>query len=576
MIRALFRVVANPGELRRTVVGMAVTAVLQGVGFVLLVPLLRKLIESDFGAAAWWLLALAAGLLVFALVRHTSQLRAYHAAIDIGRSLFARLGDKVARLPLGWFDTERVGSLGRITGQGVIDVIGVPAHLLRPLINAFVTPVVVMAVMFWWDWRLALAMAASLPVAWLVLQWAGGMSRRAEHAVHETAADAASRVVEYAQTQAVLRSCRRTVDGFAMLDDALLARRNAGRRMLKVAVPGLIGFSSVIQAAFVALLVVGVTIATGGAVDVPELIALLILAVRFVEPLIMSADVSGAIKIAGNALDRADNLLATPVLPEPAESELPADGSVRFGNVSFGYQDDLVIDDASFAIDAGSMVALVGPSGSGKTTIARLIARFWDRDKGLVAVGGIDVRDMTIADLMSRVSIVFQENYLFAGSIADNVRLARPDASQAELEDVAALVRLDEVVGRLPDGWNSAVGEGGTRLSGGERQRVTLARALLKDASVVVLDEATAAIDPANELAVQNAIDTLRGTRTLIVIAHRLSTIAAADEILVLDAGRIAERGTHDDLLRADGRYASFWRQRARAAGWRLAPAEAT
>ena len=228
MIRALFAVVEKPGELRRTFVGMAVTVVLQGGGFVLLVPLLRKLIESDTGTAAWWLLALAAGLLVFALVRHTSQLRAYHAAIDIGRSLFARLGDKVARLPLGWFDTERVGSLGRITGQGVIDVIGVPAHLLRPLINAFVTP-------------------------------------------------------------------------------------------------------------------------------------------------------------------------------------------------------------------------------------------------------------------------------------------------------------------------------------------------------VVVLDEATAAIDPANELAVQNAIDTLRGSRTLIVIARRLSTIAAADEILVLDAGRIAERGTHDDLLRTDGRYASFWRQRARAAGWRLA-----
>ena len=155
------------------------------------------------------------------------------------------------------------------------------------------------------------------------------------------------------------------------------------------------------------------------------------------------------------------------------------------------------------------------------------------------------------------------------------MRVARPDASQADLEAGAALVRLDEVVGRLPHGWHSAVGEGGTRLSGGERQRVTLARALLKDALVVVLDEATAAIDPANELAVQNAIDTLHGTRTLIVIAHRLSTIAAAAEILVLDAGRIAERGTHDDLLRADGRYASFWHQRARAAGWRLAPAEA-
>ena len=324
---------------------------------------------------------------------------------------------------------------------------------------------------------------------------------------------------------------------------------------------GLIAFSSVIQAAFVVLLVIGVNIAIGGEVDVPELIALLILAVRFVEPLIMSADMSGAVKVAGNALARTDDLLATPVLPDPARSHTPADASVCVGDVSFGYHDDIVIDDVSFTVAAGSMVALVGPSSSGKTTIARLIARFWDSYRGTVEIGGVDMRDMTTADLMSRVSIVFQENYLFAGSIADNVRLARPDANQADLDAVAALVRLDEVVGHgCPTagtggrrGRNPPVGRRAPSPWSGRSRRTHRSSC------------STRPRPPSTRCAARGP---------LIVIAHRLSTITAADEIPVLGDDRLAERGAHEDLLRADGRYASFWRQRARAAGWRLAPTE--
>ena len=345
--------------------------------------------------------------------------------------------------------------------------------------------------------------------------------------------------------------------------------------MLTTAVPGLAGFVTVIQMAFTALLFVGVAIATGGSLDAPELIAILVLIVRFVEPLLVAADIGGAMKMADATLDRADRLLNEPLLPEPAtdDQRTLASGSlsVDLDAVGFGYDDERrVIHDLSLDVPAGSMTALVGPSGSGKTTVARLVARFWDVDEGAVRVDGTDVRDVPTEHLMSKVSIVFQETYLFAGTIADNLRLAKPDATGDELAEVARLARLDEMLERLPGGWDAEVGEGGTRLSGGERQRVSIARALLKDAPIVLLDEATAAIDPLNEVAIQNAIDTLRGDRTIIVIAHRLQTVVGADQIVVLDDGRVGERGTHDELLEHGGRYADFWRERERAVGWRI------
>ncbi|MEO1061614.1 MAG: ABC transporter ATP-binding protein [Actinomycetota bacterium] len=572
MIRRLLHVADDEGPLRRCVAWFVALAVLQGIGFALLVPVLRALLEGDTNEAAAWSAALGGLLVLYAVLLYVAQLTAFRSAIGISKGLFGRLGDKIAQLPLGWFDSDQVGPVGRLTSKGVIDIMGVPAHLLRPIINAFVTPVTVVVIMAAFDWRLALAAALSAPIAWLVFRWAGSLVERAEHATDAAAADAGSRLVEFAQTQAVLRAHGRTVDGHELLDDALVAHRDASRRLLTTAVPGLIGFIAVVQVAFTMILVVGVAIAVDASIDAAELIALLALAVRFVEPMVAAADIGGGLKIAKNSLDRADHLLATPVLDEPERSAEVRDASIELTAVSFGYGDRRVIDDLTLQVPHGTMTALVGPSGSGKTTVARLVARFWNVDAGSVRIGGADVRELTTEELMARVSIVFQETYLFAGTIAENLRLARPDATDAELDRVAELARLDEVLRRLPGGWAADVGERGTRLSGGERQRVSIARALLKDAPVLLLDEATAAIDPANEVAIQNALDTDRGRRTILVIAHRLQTVVGADQIAVLERGRLAEVGTHDELLAVGGRYRSFWDERSRAVGWRLVP----
>ena len=578
MIRALLAVAdGDAGRLMRwSLAGLVAEAVLMGIGFALLVPLLRALFAEDLATAWTWLAIMVGVLAVYALVRFRAQMAGYIAAVGLARGLFTRLGEHIAKLPLGWFEADRVGKVGRLTSQGVVDVMGIPAHLLRPVVTGFVTPATVIALMFVFDWRLATAALITAPAAWLTYQWSGNLVQRTDHRKDAAAAEAAGRLVEFAQSQAVLRAFGRAAERHSQLDDALQEQRNAGRAQLVAVIPGLSTFVLVLQLAFTIVMLFGTNLALGGEIDAPEMLALMVLAARYVEPLLMAADIGGALRIGRNSLTRMDELLATRTLPE---TKVPAEvggSDIVFDGVRFAYDDRPVLTDVSFTAPARTMTALVGPSGSGKTTIARLVARFWDVNAGSVRIGGTDVRQLATEDLMAQLSLVFQDVYLFDGSIADNIRMGRADATDEEVREAARLARVDEIVDRLPDGYATRVGEGGTALSGGERQRVSIARAILKNTPIVLLDEATAALDPENERAVQEALRALAADRTLLVIAHRLQTVEAADQIIVLDGGRIAEQGTHEALIDGKGLYAAFWTERRRAAGWRLTPEVST
>ncbi|MYW03864.1 ABC transporter ATP-binding protein, partial [Streptomyces sp. SID3343] len=328
----------------------------------------------------------------------------------------------IARLPLGWFDPGRIGGLGRLTSKGVVTVMGVPAHLLRPIVTAFVTPATVVVAMAFFDWRLALCAAISAPLLVLTYRWTGNLVVAADTRAHTAAAEANARLVEFAQSQAVLRAFGRTDFGARLLDDALLERRNAGRALLSRAVPGLIGFILVVQLAFTVLLFAGTGLALHGSIETGKLIAILVLGARYVEPLITAADLGSALRMADNSVERMRDLLDTAPLVEPETPATLGGPEIAFHDVSFGYGDKAVLEHVDFTVAPATMTAIVGPSGSGKTTVARLVARFFDVDTGRVTIGGTDVRELGTEQVMRQVSIVFQDVYLFAGTIMDNIR----------------------------------------------------------------------------------------------------------------------------------------------------------
>ncbi|WP_431953436.1 ABC transporter ATP-binding protein [Nocardia lijiangensis] len=558
----------------RLLAAILAQAISQALAYLLLVPVLEALFDDDLGRAWFWaapMLVAVGAVVVFGYLQASLGLR---IAVGMQRGLQTRLGDHLNALPLGWFETRSSGPLSRVTVENVREIQGAVAYLLAKVVAGIVVPLGVAVGMLFIDWRIALAMLLAAPVLFLVNGLANRAYQRADHGMHAAAAEADSRVVEFAQAQPVLRAFGAVGSGNKALDSALRQQRSANTKMVFTSVPSLIVFALFVQAVFLVLVYVVIARVTDGAVSTAGAIALIAVGSRFIEPLNQAAQLGNGLRSAAAAVDRVTALLAEKALPASDSPVTPGAPTVIFDNVSFGYRPgEPVLSDITFSVPAGTTTAIVGPSGAGKTTLLRLAARFYDVDAGRVAVGEHDVRKQPSETLLNQLSLVFQNVYLFDRSVSDNIRIGRPEATDAEVRRAAEAARVDEIAQRLPDGYDTAVGEGGAALSGGERQRVSIARALLKDAPIVLLDEATSALDPHSEAVVVRGVHELTRDKTVIVVAHRLATIAHADQILFVDGGRIVERGTHAELLAQGGRYADFWNERSRASGWRLEPA---
>lgn len=567
--------------LRRYLRLALVYGVLCGLTIVTLVPILRHLLGNQLEAAGQWLALLALGVVVCWYLRRRVEKAGIAVGIAVLRGGRQRLGEHVGTLPVGWFSAANTARLSHVTTQGMMEIAQLPAHVFTPLFTGVVTPLVILVALLLVDLRLGLVALVSLPLLALVMLATMHLGQRADQRYQRDTAQTSQRMVEFAQAQSVLRAFNGEQGGTRFLEQAVAQQQQAARKLIQLSALSSVLNVWAVQASFAALLVVATLWLgeqAGAAFDSAAVIATLValvLATRFIDPLLDVAGYSEVLRGTRGQLQAVAELLAVEPLPEPAAPQAPVDGSVQLEQVVFRYGDDQpeVLREVSLDIAPGSMTALVGASGSGKTTLVRLIARFFDVTQGRVKVGGVDVRQMSAEQLAGQISQIFQDAYLFQGSIADNIRLGKPDASEAEVLEAARLAGVQEILERLPEGLHTPVGEGGARLSGGERQRISIARALIKDAPILLIDEATAALDAENQAAIAEALARLRGKRTLIVIAHQLSTVTMADQIVVLDQGRIREQGAHAQLAAEGGLYAHFLEQRRAAKGWRIGEA---
>jgi ATP-binding cassette subfamily B protein IrtB len=388
--------------------------------------------------------------------------------------------------------------------------------------------------------------------------------------VSDADTDSASRVVEYVQALPVLKAADQVGTRSERLVGALEDQGHHLNETQRRLTGPLLVIAVGAELAVVAIVAAGLALALGGDLDLAAFVAVVVVAVRFAEPVTQGGAMTAVFELADNGLQRIDELLAVedlPVIDEPVPIERH---DLAFEQVTFRYRDqpEAALDDVSFTVPERSLTALVGPSGGGKSTVLRLLTRYADPQAGAVRIGGVDVREVDPRELLRHVAVVYQDLYLFDTTIADNVRMARPDATDDEVAHALHTANCGPLLSRLPDGLHTPAGEIGNRLSGGERQRVAIARALLKDAPIVLLDEPTSALDADSEVALQDAINRLVADRTVLVIAHRLSTVVAADQILIVEGGRIAERGTHDRLLANGGRYARMWQAQTAARRW--------
>jgi ATP-binding cassette, subfamily B, bacterial IrtB/YbtQ len=500
---------------------------------------------GDLGWATAIVAACVAAQWVFGYLANRSS---WIATFEMFGQVRVRALDHLRRLPMGFFDRRQTGDTVTAVTQDINSVEIFVMEPMQQLIGAGTAPVVVFLVLLTQDVPLALATMVSVVAAVPVFVWANRRFKDLAARRQDLQAGASSRMIEYVQGLPVIRAFRLAGERLDRFRTALDDYRALNTRMAVQLLPPAIGAIVTVLLGIPCVLFFGALWLFDGRVDAGTVIVFAVLVLRVYQPLINAAQSVENLRIADASLDRIARVMDEPVQPQPARpGPAPQRHGVAFEGVTFGYDPGQpVLHDVSFEVAQRTMTAIVGPSGAGKSTVLHLLARFADVQQGRVTIGGLDVRDLTAEQLFDAVTVVFQDVYLFPGTILDNIAFGNAAATREQVEAAARAARAHDFVTRLPAGYETPVGEAGATLSGGERQRLSIARAILKDSPVVLLDEATAAIDPTNERHVQAALGALVRDKTLVVVAHRLPTIASADQILVLDEGRLVERGRHD------------------------------
>lgn len=526
--------------------------------------------NADFNKI-WIIIGIMCGLFLMQLfVARKAMIYSNEVTYEISRKMRLAIGNKLQRLSLGYYKQRDPGDLAAVALQDVANFETIFGHSVPNLANLVFGTASVGIFLIVLDWRLGItlmfALALGVPFITIcrkIIAKRGGTQIAARNAT-------GARFLEYVQGIRPIKAFGMTGSRFQSLDLALNQLRKESIRVEAGAAPLILTAGAVIELGFLAMVWLALFFLSGGTLTIPVLIAFLLMGYRLYEPVKVLMAQFALLSYMNVSLSRIIEVLEA---PEQSGSTVKAPTSfdVRFDKVSFSYLGHTeALSEVSFHAPHQTLTALVGPSGSGKTTITALLSRFWDTNQGTISIGGIPLKEMAPSTVYSMISQVFQDVYLFDGTIHQNIALGKPSATEAEILDAAQQAQVLEFVDTLPDGLQTRVGEGGSKLSGGQKQRISIARALLKDAPIVLLDEATASLDPENELYIQQAIDALVKNKTVLVIAHKLATIKRANQILVLNHGCLVESGKHEDLLKQNGQYARLWNTQQKVSGWKF------
>ncbi|WP_216361497.1 ABC transporter ATP-binding protein [Candidatus Chloroploca asiatica] len=514
---------------------------------------------------------------VFGLLLYTSSMLSHIAAFNILYEIRITLAEKLPQLSMGYFTNTASGKIKKVLSEDVEQIELFVAHHIPDITSAVVFPLLVIGYLFVVDWRLALAALIPFPIAIALMfkVMLSAESKRLYHEYHSALEKMNSAVVEYVRGMPVVKVFGTDKESFRRFKETVIAYRDWAQQMSRsysTIYPALLTAASSSLMFIVPVAVWLLYRADDPNALIPTVLFFTLIGGGFFFPLLKLTFMAGLLGQISMGVERIDAILDEAEVPEHDSGRQPSDATITFENVAFAYDQSSILQGVSFRASPGTVTALVGPSGAGKTTIGLLTARFWDVQSGAIRIGGVDIRELKLETLMEHVSFVFQDGLLFFDTIEANIRMGNSTATMDEVIAAATAAQCHAFIERLPNGYKTLVGEGGTYLSGGEQQRIGIARAILKGAPIVVLDEATAYADPENEGQILAALARLIQNKTVLIIAHRLSTITQADQILVVNEGQIVERGTHPELVAAQGLYRRMWDTYARARQWTLAP----
>lgn len=533
---------------------------------------LAALVDGTAGTATAWS---AAGLMMASIAgkivtQYYSQLQRVHAGYFMAADKRIQIGDKLKVVPMGYFNQNSLGNITATATTILSDVENTAPVVLVTTLGGFITALVFAIVILIFDWRIGLLVAAAM----LLFLWVTSLmeKRTRQNAPLRQAAQEklVAAALETIQGMSVIKAFNLDQGKNKRMDRTIDRSCSENAGMEKSMSPYLWLQQVILDLFSVSIMCMSVIFYLQGTMPLVYCLMMIVASFMVFGELKSAGSGMATLRLTETSIDKANELEHVPVMNEGSITTSPATHEIVFEDVRFAYEKRIILDGISFTMPDHTMTAIVGPSGSGKTTICNLIARFWDVNSGNVSIGGRNICDYTLSELMENISMVFQNVYLFADTIENNIKFGKPNATHEEVVAAAKKACCDDFISALPDGYHTVIGEGGASLSGGEKQRLSIARAMLKDAPIVIFDEATANVDPENEDRLQTAIEELTRNKTIIMIAHRLKTVRNADQILVVSGGKIVQKGKHDDLVKQDGIYCDFVLGRKRAIGWKL------